>query len=117
MTDKEELAGIPIIGPVLGAAAAGAAIVSGMAQVKAISSTKLPSLAGKSAPSAGGGTPSAPSVPSPPAFNLVGASGTNQLAEAIGGQQQQPVKAFVVSNDVTTAQELDRNIVDGASIG
>lgn len=110
------LAGIPIIGPVLGAAAAGAAIVSGMAQVKAISSTKLPSLAGKSAPSAGGGTPSAPSVPSPPAFNIVGASGTNQLAEAIGGQQQQPVKAFVVSNDVTTSQELDRNIVEGASI-
>jgi len=27
-----------------------------------------------------------------------------------------PVKAFVVSNDVTTAQGLERNIVDGATI-
>lgn len=73
---------------------------------------------------AGGGT-AAPSAtgraaqaePIPPAFNIVGASGANQLAEAIGGQTQQPVKAFVVSNDVSTAQELDRNIVEGASIG
>jgi hypothetical protein len=54
--------------------------------------------------------------PAPPAFNIVGDSGTNQLAEAIGGQAQQPIKAFVVSNDVTTSQELDRNIVEGASI-
>jgi hypothetical protein len=64
-------------------------------------------------------SPSAPAVAAPqaPAFNIVGASETNQLAEAIGTQQQQPVKAFVVSNDVSTAQELDRNIVQGASIG
>ena len=53
----------------------------------------------------------------PPAFNIVGASGTNQLADAIGGQTQEPVKAFVVSSDVSTAQELDRNIIEGASIG
>jgi hypothetical protein len=52
----------------------------------------------------------------PPAFNIVGASGTNQLADAIGGQSQQPIKAFVVSNDVTSAQSMDRNIVSGASI-
>ena len=62
-----------------------------------------------------GGRPAA--EPVPPAFNVVGASDTNQLAEAIGGVAQQPVKAFVVSNDVSTAQELDRNIVEGASIG
>ena len=61
---------------------------------------------------------SVPTVSSlPPAFNVVGASGTNQLAEAIGGQSQQPIQAFVVSNDVTTAQEMERNIVKGASIG
>ena len=41
----------------------------------------------------------------------------NQLAAAIGQQQQQPVKAYVVSGDVTTAQSLDRNIVEEASIG
>ncbi len=52
-----------------------------------------------------------------PAFNIVGASGTNQLASAIGGQTQQPIQAFVVSSEVTSAQELDRNIIDDASIG
>lgn len=51
-----------------------------------------------------------------PAFNVVGAAGQNQLAAAIAGQMQQPVKAYVVSSDVTTAQELDRRIVQGASI-
>ena len=68
-----------------------------------------------------GGSVSAPSqgttAPQAPSFNVVGSSGTNQLASAIGGQSQQPVKAFVVSNDVTTSQELERNIISNASIG
>jgi len=55
-------------------------------------------------------------TPTPPAFNVVGASGETQLADAIGSQTQQPTRAYVVSNDVTTAQELDRNIIEGASI-
>ena len=110
------LAGIPIIGPALGALAAGAAIVSGMAQVKAITSTKLPTLGGKTPPAVSGGGVSAPPLPHPPAFNTVGASDTNQLASAIGEQEQQPVQAFVVSNDVTTAQGLERNIVQGATL-
>ena len=59
-------------------------------------------------------TPSAESLP--PAFNVVGASGTNQLASAIGNQSQQPTRAYVVSKDVTTSQEMDRNIINGASI-
>ena len=68
-----------------------------------------------------GSTPTAPSgggsAPQPPAFNIVGASGETQLADAIGGQTQRPARAYVVSNDVTTAQEMDRNIIEGASIG
>lgn len=68
-----------------------------------------------SAPSSGGG--GGGGAPAPPAFNIVGASDTNQLADAIGGQSQQPVQAFVVANDVTTAQSLQNNIVEGATIG
>jgi len=72
----------------------------------------------------GGSTPSSPSLssvggggaPQPPAFNVVGASDTNQLAGAIGNQSQQPIQTYVVSGDVSTSQELDRNIVTGASI-
>ena len=67
-----------------------------------------------------GSTPTAPtgggSAPQPPAFNIVGASGETQLADAIGSQTQRPSRAYVVSNDVTTAQEMDRNIIEGASI-
>ncbi len=51
-----------------------------------------------------------------PQFNTVGASGTNQLAQLLGGEQA-PVRAFVVSGDVSTAQEMDRNIVSSASLG
>tara|TARA_R100000908_G_scaffold61088_1_gene38849 strand:+ start:4029 stop:5762 length:1734 start_codon:yes stop_codon:yes gene_type:complete len=56
---------------------------------------------------------SAPSLP--PQFSTVGASGVNQIASLLGDQP--PVQAFVVSGDVTTAQELDRNIITSASIG
>ena len=51
-----------------------------------------------------------------PSFNIVGQGGTNQLAETIAGQDKQPIKAYVVSGDVTTAQSLERNIVSSASI-
>ena len=109
------LAGIPIVGPVLGGIAAAAAISSGIATVKKIASTKTP---GGSA--GGGASISAPQrvlASAPPAFNVVGASETNQLAQSIGQEEKQPLKAFVVSNDVTDAQALDRNIVENASIG
>ena len=74
---------------------------------------------GGSAPSRSsvGSIGTAPSIASiPPAFNVVGQSSTNQLASAIGGQSQQPTRAYVVSGDVTNAQQLDRNIIQGASI-
>jgi len=60
---------------------------------------------------------SATSIPTPPEFNTVGASGTNQLADAIGSQTNQPIKTFVVASDVTTAQGLERNTISGATIG
>ena len=47
-----------------------------------------------------------------PSFNVVGNSGINQLAQL----QQQPVQAFVVSGSVTTAQSLDRNRIENATL-
>ncbi len=66
----------------------------------------------------GASTPSiaTPAQSAPPAFNVVGQSQTSQLAQTIAEQQNEPVKAYVVSDDVSTAQSLDRNIVEGASI-
>jgi len=104
-------------GGIWGAVAAAGVIASGFANVKQIVGTKEPA-APSFARGGGGSSASAPTTtPSlPPAFNIVGASDTNQLASAIGGQSQEPVKAYVVSGDVTSAQSMDRNIVEGASI-
>ena len=65
--------------------------------------------------SSGGGGAASQSV-QPPDFNIIGSTGTNQLADAIGSTTQQPIKAYVVSSEVTSAQELDRNIEESASI-
>ncbi len=45
-------------------------------------------------------------------FNTIGTSGINQLATL----QQQPVQAYVVSGEVTSAQSLDRNRVQNATL-
>ena len=114
------LAGIPVVGPVLGGIAAASAIATGFRTIKEIKGTKLPTINGVGGGDVGGGsTPSVPNfqAPSIPAdFNVVGTTGTNQLAYAIGGQTQAPVKAYVVSGDVTTSQSLDRNIVESATL-
>jgi hypothetical protein len=67
---------------------------------------------GSAAPSSMGGS----AASAAPQFNVVGAGGANQLAQAMATNQA-PIKAFVVSNDVTTAQSLDRNIVKSATLG
>ena len=76
-------------------------------EIKALSGP----LAGVS--SSGGGSTSV----SAPAFNVVGATQTSQLAQTISQAEQQPIKAFVVASDVSTAQELERSTIEGASIG
>jgi len=66
---------------------------------------------------AGGGTPQlgggAEGGAEAPAFNLVEGSESNAIQQSIQGQEN-AVKAFVVSGDVTTAQSADRNIVEGS---
>mgnify|MGYP001238004219 CR=1 FL=1 len=52
-----------------------------------------------------------------PAFNVVGTSSTNQLAETISGQNDKPVRAYVTSGEVTTAQSLERSIIEQSTIG
>ena len=104
-------------GGIWGAVAAVGVIASGFANVKQIVGTKEPAAPSFASGGGGGGSTPAPATPSlPPAFNVVGASDTNQLADAIGGQSQEPTRAYVVANDVTSAQSMQRAIVDGASI-
>jgi len=98
-------------GSIQKAVSAAGILASGLKTVKQIASTKIPG--GDSGMSGARGA----SAPQAPAFNVVGASPENQLAEALGDQQKQPVKAYVVSDEVTNAQAMDRKIVRGASIG
>ena len=49
---------------------------------------------------------------SAPQFNTIGSSGINQLAQL----QMQPVQAYVVSGQVTSAQALDRNRIQNSSL-
>tara|TARA_R110002153_G_scaffold55753_2_gene154492 strand:- start:1119 stop:2735 length:1617 start_codon:yes stop_codon:yes gene_type:complete len=93
--------------------------LSAAASISTIAAQAIPGLSGGgggggSTSGLGGGGDTGSQAP---AFNVVGASGETQLADAIGSQTQRPARAYVVSNDVTTAQEMDRNIIEGASIG
>jgi hypothetical protein len=80
---------------------AGIAGTTGLAQVAKIASTQFGG-------SGGGGNPDVPNPSSiiAPNLNVVGDTGINQLATL----QQQPVKAYVVSNDITSAQQFDLKV-------
>lgn len=93
--------------------AAGIATGSGLARFAAIAKTKFeggsanaPSGGGSGFDGGGGSTVNAPN------FNVVGNNGQNQLAQL----SQQPIQAYVVSGEVTSAQALDRNRVQNATL-
>jgi hypothetical protein len=86
-------------------------VVSNIARAKALLSGGGGGGGGSASGGGGGGSASAPS------FNVVGQSGANQVAQSIGGQMQQPLQAFVVGQDVTTQQGLNRGIVQNATLG
>jgi hypothetical protein len=90
-----------------------AAVLGAASQAKQILSSD-----GKSIPtSSGGGFAGGDVNIQAPDFNVVGQGGVNQLGQVIGAQFGQPLRAYVVSGDITTAQELDRSITTGATIG
>jgi hypothetical protein len=104
-------------GGIFGFISAAAITAAGLANVKTIASTPDPTPpAGLSGGGSTGGSSVPPTPAAPPAFNVVGQGATSQLADVLGTQAQEPVRAYVVSNDVTTAQGLERNIVEGATI-
>jgi transposase-like protein len=106
--------GMPWVGINSASAAIGiaATIASSKKALSAIG--KGGSIASETSPSAIGGSGSAQMESQAPEFNIVGTSGANQIADVVASQE--PVKAYVVANDVTTAQALDRNIVESATL-
>ena len=53
--------------------------------------------------------------PAAPEFNLVEGSESNAIQESIQSGSD-PIKAVVISGEITTAQQVDRNIVEGSGI-
>ena len=94
--------------PVIMASLAGVFSAVNIAKI-ASSQYKGGSSGGATLPSGGGGAASIPQ------FNVVGNSPQNQLAQSLG-QNKTPIKAFVVSGDVTSAQSLERNAIRTASL-
>lgn len=109
----KSLSGIPVVGPVLGGIAAGVAVAAGLANVKKILSVKTPKGGGGGGGVGGGVAP----PPPPPQFNIVGQSSTNQLSQTIATQQNRPIQTYVVGNQVSTQQSLDRNAVATSTFG
>ena len=103
------------------------AMIKGIGQTKTSSALSIASILATSLKSNGGSTPSDSTTSStgggeatttqPPDFNIVGQSETNQLAQTIASSEEQPLRAYVVAEDVTTAQQLDNSIIQGASLG
>ena len=103
----------PVVTPLLIAQLVGQ-VLAGVASAKAIlSKVEGPTPNIPTNVSTGGGGTGLDSQA--PAFNVVGQSGFNQVAQALGQQNSTPIKAFVVSGDVTSAQALENNIIDTAT--
>jgi hypothetical protein len=102
----EAFSGVPVPGYAIAQAIATGAV--GLAQVSSIMSTQVPGESNVGYTMA--------NTPSAPRFNVVGASPINQVAELMK-KENAPVKAYVVSSDVSTAQALDRNRITSATLG
>jgi len=77
----------------------------------ALNIAKIANTQFQSSGSGGGGATATPTAPRTPSFDIIQAQPQMQL----GALQQQPVKAYVVSGEVSTAQALDRNRVRNAT--
>jgi hypothetical protein len=104
--------GIPIVGPVLAPINAGIAIAAGIKNIQAIRAVPTPNNTGGGGGGISNSFSGATAQTQAPSFNIVGNSGVNQLAQL----QQTPVQAYVVSGSVTTAQALDRNRIENATL-
>ena len=87
--------------------------VAGAAQIAAIAMQKFNPSGGGTTPTTTPPTGGNTSPSQPPSFNIVGQSGFNQVAGALGSQP--PIQAFVVAGAVTNAQQLQNNTINQAT--
>ena len=117
-------------GGIFGAVAAAGVVASGLASVRAIYQTDVPTASPSSVSVGGrqlgggsrGSVPSAPTpnIPRPQGlnasigFDTTGANLGNQIAESLQGSS---MRAYVVNQDIQSAQKLDRKIEETATFG
>ena len=121
----KSLAGIPIVGPVLGAVAAAAAIVAGLKNVKAIMAVKTPNVP------AGSSEPGFVDIPSPSMPSTGGGSlpdmgrgggggapntggGGGGSTGGGGGGSSPSVRAYVIQSDISNSQQREQEIQNRA---
>jgi hypothetical protein len=119
----KSLAGIPIVGPVLGAVAAAAAIVAGLKNVKAIMAVKTPNVP------AGSSEPGFVDIPSPSMPSTGGGSlpdmgrgggggapntGGGGGSTGGGGGSSPSVRAYVIQSDISNSQQREQEIQNRA---
>jgi hypothetical protein len=96
------MSAIPVVGPALGVIAAGAAIASGIANVKSILSADDSGNVGASSAAGDAGSAASMSGPAPQMM-----SGAFELGAM---EEPEPVKAFVVTDEMTNSQDQLANI-------
>jgi len=114
-TSKSASLGFPWnIIAIAGMALQGASMLKSFGKAK----SKVDSLTGMSSGSIGGGA-SAPSTIAAPSFNVLGntSSDANMIANTVAGVNDNPMRAYVVDNDITSRQSLTRNAMGLASVG
>jgi len=101
-------------GGIFGPIAAAGVIASGLAQVRAITQTQLPE-----PPMGGGGGGMATPSLAGPSVGIIGGQldAGAQLQADIAGQMRKPARAYVVGQNVTSQQSLDRHIRQNATLG
>jgi hypothetical protein len=107
----KSLAGIPVVGPGLGAAAAAAATAAGLANVKQIQSQQY-----QSASAGGGGAGYSSAGSAAAAVQQAPTAPTLDLGFLGEGSQQQVIETYVISENVTNAQQANKKIQDQATL-
>jgi len=86
----------------------GALVASTVAALRSLNSGTPP---GQDSGGAGAGASQAP------VFNVVGQSNVDQIGRSIATARQEPLRAYVVESDITSAQQLENARLQQASIG
>ena len=119
------MAAIPVVGPALGAIAAAAAIVAGLANVAKIKASTYEggTASGGSASSASAATPamSAPQQAQVPNIGASVVSSEGRIGQIVNSaateQGTRPLQTYVVGTQVSSQQQLDRRVSLAARMG